>query len=78
MSYSGPITIFERLGYRLDSYGHGAAYTLTKLSDGRSCFFQGDDATTFREEFDMADEVGTDRAFINTFDAYDEVMTFDA
>lgn len=77
----GPITIFDRLGYRIDSYGNGAAYTLTRLADNASVFFQyGDDASAFRSEFDAAgscsDDVAvTDRAIRDCLSAYDDVMT---
>lgn len=59
MSYSGPVTIYHRSGWKLDSYGNGAAYTLShELPAGKSesCFFQGDEAAAFREEFDLADK----------------------
>ena len=77
--YSGPITISERHGYRLDSYGNGAAYTLTRLSDGASVFFQGDDADQFRADYRAADECAfTDRAERDLFQAYGDVMTLPA
>lgn len=53
MSYSGPVTIDERAGFKLDSYGNGAAYA---FAHGRwSVFIQGDDALRFREELDAVD-----------------------
>ena len=54
MSYSGPITIYKACGWTLDSWGNGASYTLryTEGDKSRSCFFQGDDAETFRADFD--------------------------
>lgn len=74
MSYSGPITIYHSGGWKLDSYGSGATYTLShELPFGRteSCFFQGDDAATFREELDAADNPQW------LFQEYLEVMTPD-
>jgi hypothetical protein len=71
MSYSGPITIHHRDGWKLDSYGNGAAYTLThELPDGKteSCFFQGDDASTFRDDFERYENP------VLMFQDYSEVM----
>lgn len=74
MSYSGPIQIFSRDGWTLESWGNGAAYTLRLAS--RSCFLQGDDATNFREQFDALDASGRDPvAFL--FPDYIDVMTSD-
>jgi hypothetical protein len=76
MSYSGPITIHSADGWTLDSYGNGAAYTLSLVANGesRSCFFQGDDAATFRDEFEAACE--HDRV-AEMFGDYTPIMTAD-
>lgn len=39
--------------WRVTSYGNGLAYDIEHKPSGRSVFFQGDDADTFREEFDI-------------------------
>ena len=41
-----PVTIYARHGWTLASQGNGAFYTLSR--EGRSVFFQGDDAEDFR------------------------------
>ena len=41
-----PITVYQRNGWTLASQGNGAFYTLSR--EGRSVFFQGDDAEEFR------------------------------
>lgn len=42
------VTIYERNGWLLKSEGNGARYELRRGE--YSVYFQGDDATTFREE----------------------------
>ncbi len=42
--------IHETESFKVTSYGNGTAYTLAHKPDGKSVFFQGDDATRFREE----------------------------
>lgn len=71
MSYRGPVTIYNQHGWTLESYGNGAAYTLWhELPGGRreSCFFQGDDAATFRDEFDRYNNP------IHLFQEYESVL----
>lgn len=75
MSYSGPICIFSRDGWTLDSWGNGAAYTLRR--GARSCFLQGDEATDFREQFDKLDASGGDPVAL-LFGDYAEAMDLDA
>jgi hypothetical protein len=79
MSYSGPICIFSRDGWTLDSWGNGAAYTLRLVAnaESRSCFFQGEDATDFREQFDKLDASGGDPVAL-LFGDYVEAMDLDA
>jgi len=38
--------------WRVDSYGNGLAYTFTDKATGQSSHIQGDDATSWREEYD--------------------------
>lgn len=45
--------IAEHSGYQLTSYGNGNTYTLAETETGLSVFFQGDDATLFREEMEV-------------------------
>ena len=45
-----PTILIDQDGYKLTSYGNGAAYTLEH--DGRSTFVQDDDATQLREEIE--------------------------
>lgn len=52
MSFSGPVTIAESHGYRLDSYGNGAAYALRNIATRHSVWVQGDDAIVLREALD--------------------------
>ncbi len=72
MSYSPPITIFQHNGWKLDSYGNGAAYALS-VNDV-SVFFQGEDAAEFRNRFDAADKIGLS-AIIWLFHDYSDVMS---
>lgn len=48
MGYRSIVTVYEHNGWRLVSYGNGAAYTLHDDQHKRSVFFQGDDAEIFR------------------------------
>ncbi|MNK99957.1 hypothetical protein D3C87_1203750 [compost metagenome] len=69
----GPIVIYDHDGYRLESWGNGAAYTLTRESDNASALFQGDDASQFRADFDTAFAYG--RAHVRRlFSDYSEIM----
>lgn len=54
MSYGLPVVIAETSEYKLYSYGNGAAYQLVNFAWDAELplFFQGDDATQFREEFE--------------------------
>lgn len=72
--YSGPVTIYQRDGWQLDSYGNGAAYALRDTESGMSLFVQGDDAATFRDEFDSAFD--HDRV-ADCFEQYRDVMESD-
>lgn len=38
--------------YEITSYGNGLSYVITRLSDGKSVSIQGDDAPTFRTEWE--------------------------
>lgn len=38
--------------WRVTSYGNGLAYEIAEKASGKTLFFQGDDATQFRDEFD--------------------------
>lgn len=38
--------------WRVTSYGNGLAYEIEHKPDGRTLYFQCDDATQFRDEFD--------------------------
>ena len=51
-----PVILAAHSGYRLTSYGNGTAYTLAETETGLSVFFQGDDATLFREEMEVFEE----------------------
>ncbi|QPZ53305.1 hypothetical protein AchV4_0052 [Achromobacter phage vB_AchrS_AchV4] len=72
----GPIPIFNHDGYRLESWGNGAAYTLTRESDNASALFQGDDATRFRADFDAAFAIGREHVR-RLFSDYDDIMRFE-
>lgn len=52
MAYSRETIIAEREGFRVTSYGNGAAYLFENIEAKRDIFFQGDDATQFRDEWD--------------------------
>lgn len=45
-------TIHDLPEWRVTSYGNGLAYSIERKPSGKSLFFQGDDATQFRNEFD--------------------------
>lgn len=78
MSYSGPITIYEHNGWKLDSYGNGAAYSLRRFrgADQKSISVSiaGDDASDFRNQFDCC---GDDEMMEYLFSEYIGVMTDD-
>lgn len=70
--------IYERNGWRLTSYGNGAAYLLEDVAQHKSVFFQyGDDASTFRAEYIKAQGARRDpeRATLRLFSDYAEVMS---
>lgn len=56
------VTIYQRCGWKLDSYGNGWGYTLTDLATQTSCWFQDEDAAEFRARFDASFELGDDCA----------------
>jgi hypothetical protein len=67
--------IFEAHGWRVTSYGNGAAYLLEDVALGKSVFIQyGDDASAFRAEFDAADRIDV-ATVVRLFCAYSEVMS---
>ncbi|MFN4008382.1 MAG: hypothetical protein ACK4K8_00360 [Pannonibacter sp.] len=72
------VTIYNANGWKVDSYGNGLSYKLSLTQgDGETLdtFFQGDDATIFREEFDAADESdNAEAAFLNLFGAYAGIL----
>ncbi|SDJ25987.1 hypothetical protein SAMN05428983_0866 [Agrobacterium fabrum] len=42
--------------FAITSYGNGLAYAVVNETDGREFFLQGDDASTWRDQYDAADE----------------------
>ena len=66
---SNGVTIYDRNGFILTSYGNGWAYALKDNSSGRDAWFQDDDATEFRARFDAASELG-DEAVSRLFSDY--------
>lgn len=68
--YSGPIYIYDANGWKLLSYGNGAAYAIKQYRpDGTySVSLQGDEASEFRAEFDAADDPR------HVFEQYSEVL----
>ena len=65
------VKIYENTQYKVESSHNGAFYTLIRLKDNKSCFFQGDSALIFEGEMIHA---GTEEQFNNVFSQYDEVM----
>jgi hypothetical protein len=45
-------TIITTKSFQLVSYGNGLSYDFINLSKGRSVFFQGDDASDFKDRLD--------------------------
>lgn len=70
--YTTAIVIFDRDGWKLTSYGRGAAYLLE--CDGKSVFFQDDDASHFRSSVMDVDGWLFDHA-TELFGDYSEVMS---
>ncbi|ERP95727.1 hypothetical protein Q669_29605 [Labrenzia sp. C1B10] len=72
------VTIHNNKGWTVESYANGACYLLSFTQDDGetlSAFFQGDDATNFRDEFDLADESeNAQRAFLDLFGQYSEIL----
>lgn len=71
--YTTQTVLLERNGWRLTSYGNGAAYLLEDTALGKSVFFQCEEADAFR------DEVMTDGGWLRPtaeliFAQYSEVM----
>jgi hypothetical protein len=71
------VIIYDRNNWRLLSQGNGAFYTLTEYrEDGSySVCFQGDDAESFRKEFDAIESDESLYNFLSLFNEYSEVMT---
>lgn len=46
------VIIHDLPGWRVTSWGNGLAYEIEHKPDGRTLYFQGDDAAQFRDEFD--------------------------
>ncbi|MGV1943561.1 hypothetical protein ACQZ5D_24040 [Agrobacterium sp. 22-211-1] len=44
--------------FAITSYGNGLAYAVVNETDGREFFLQGDDASTWRDQYNLADESG--------------------
>ena len=54
------VTIASGDGWKLDSYGNGAAYVL-ESPEGEQCFFQyGDESAAFRDEWDALEKARPD------------------
>jgi hypothetical protein len=71
---STQVVIYERNGWRLTSYGRGAAYLLEDTARSRSVFFQyGDDAGCFHDSIYGADGWLIDNVE-DIFGCYTEVM----
>ena len=43
------ITIYDRNGWKLESYGHGWGYALIDTQNNKSAWFQDDDASYFAD-----------------------------
>lgn len=71
--------ILQGPNYRLTSYGRGWAYLLECTRDGRSVWFQDDDANTFWEQLDAHEEANphkpTDGVLAFMFGEYEEVAS---
>ena len=46
------VIIHDLPEWRVTSWGNGLAYEIEHKPDGRTLFFQGDDAAQFHDEFD--------------------------
>lgn len=46
------VIIHDLPDWRVTSWGNGLAYEIEHKPDGRTLFFQGDDAAQFRDKFD--------------------------
>ena len=68
--YTKQTVIHDHDGWRVTSYGNGAAYLLEDTQNNTSVFFQGDDALQFEGELD---EIGLTEA-PEVFERYSEVM----
>lgn len=49
--YTSQAIIHNRPDWQVTSYGNGLAYEFANRREGRSVFFQGDDAEAFRASF---------------------------
>lgn len=69
--YTSAIELWEGK-YRIVSFGKGAAFTITRVADGKSVSLQGDDAVQFDNELDaLRQGMSFDRAC----EDYDEVLS---
>lgn len=50
------VTIIETARYRVESYGRGWAYLVTRKSDGATLWTQDEDASMLREELESTHE----------------------
>ncbi len=55
------VTLSDTPNYRLVSYGNGLAYSLAKKETTTDVYFQGDDATQFREELEAMENADPER-----------------
>lgn len=55
--------IHDRPDFTVTSHGNGTAYTFTHKPSGRSVFFQGDDAITFRGEIEAYENANPDMEY---------------
>lgn len=57
MSYTSKSIAFEGAGFRLTSFGKGAAYELFFKHTGKSVFFQGDSAREISNILDALEDI---------------------
>ena len=74
MAYRSITVILERDGWKLTSYGYGAAYLLEDTVNKRSVFFQDDDASEFSARIHDDNGFFVDHVE-ERFADYSEVMT---
>jgi hypothetical protein len=75
--YTSQVVIYDTASFEVLSYGNGAAYKFTDKVTEKKCYFDGDDASSFREEIERwenaREDLSSEQILANIWSYYEEV-----